>query len=123
MRVKVDTAFMALHLPSYVQDAGMSLVVGMTALFNMLKLNIEEYWEEREIPEHDFPVGFSLTEPDIKFAELAQSLGVAGVRVETRDQIGPAIQQALSHDGPFLIDLVIANQVKGTRTIAGADKA
>jgi MFS family permease len=28
----VHTAFMALHLPSYVQDAGMSLVVGMTAL-------------------------------------------------------------------------------------------
>lgn len=91
--------------------------------YELLKLNIEEYWEEREIPEHDFPIGFSLTEPDIKFADLAQSLGVAGVRVETPDQIGPAIEQALSHDGPFLIDLVIANQVKGTRTIAGADKA
>lgn len=91
--------------------------------YELLKLNIEEYWEEREIPEHDFPVGFSLTEPDIKFADLAQSLGVAAVRVETPDQIGPAITQALAHDGPFLIDLVIANQVKGTRTIAGADKA
>lgn len=28
----VHTAFIALHLPSYVQDAGMSLAVGMTAL-------------------------------------------------------------------------------------------
>lgn len=91
--------------------------------YELLKLNIEEYWEERDIPEHDFPIGFSLTEPDIKFADLAQSLGVAAVRVEKPDQIGPAIEQALSHDGPFLIDLVIANQVKGTRTIAGADKA
>ncbi|HJV08871.1 MAG TPA: thiamine pyrophosphate-binding protein [Acidimicrobiales bacterium] len=91
--------------------------------YELLKLNIQEYWEERDIPEHGFPVGFSLTEPDIKFADLAQSLGVAAVRVETPDQIGPAIEQALSHDGPFLIDLVIANQVKGTRTIAGADKA
>jgi thiamine pyrophosphate-dependent acetolactate synthase large subunit-like protein len=91
--------------------------------YELLKLNIEEYWEEREIPEHDFPIGFSLTEPDIKFADLAQSLGVAGTRVETPDQIGPAIEKALTHDGPFLIDLVIANQVKGTRTIAGADKA
>jgi thiamine pyrophosphate-dependent acetolactate synthase large subunit-like protein len=91
--------------------------------YELLKLNIEEYWEERDIPEHNFPVGFSLTEPDIKFAELAQSLGVAGVRVEKPDQIGPAIEKALNHDGPFLIDLVITNQVKGTRTIAGADKA
>jgi benzoylformate decarboxylase len=91
--------------------------------YELLKLNIEEYWDEREIPEHDFPMGFSLTEPDIKFADLAQSLGVAAVRVATPEQIGPAIEQALNHDGPFLIDLVIANQVKGTRTIAGADKA
>jgi hypothetical protein len=30
----------------------------------------------------------------------------------------------MAHEGPFLIDLVIANQVpKGTRSIAGADKA
>ena len=91
--------------------------------YELLKLNIEEYWEEREIPEHGFPVGFSLTEPDIHFADLARSLGVEGVRVETPDQIAPAISKALSHQGPFLIDLVIGNQVKGTRTIAGADKA
>jgi thiamine pyrophosphate-dependent acetolactate synthase large subunit-like protein len=43
--------------------------------------------------------------------------------VEKPDQIAPAIERALAHNGPFLIDLVIANQVKGTRTIAGADKA
>jgi len=91
--------------------------------YELLKLNIEEYWEERDIPEHDFPVGFSLTEPDIHFADLAKSLGVEAVRVETPDQIAPAITQALAHDGPFLIDLVITSQVKGTRTIAGADKA
>ena len=91
--------------------------------YELLKLNIQEYWEEREIPEHLFPVGFSLTEPDIHFADLAKSLGVEAVRVETPDQIAPAITQALNHEGPFLIDLVIANQVKGTRTIAGAYKA
>ena len=91
--------------------------------YELLKLNINEYWEEREIPAHDFPVGFSLNEPDIHFADLARSLGVEAVRVETAEQIAPAIAQALSHDGPFLIDLVIANQVTGTRTIAGADKA
>ncbi len=91
--------------------------------YELLKLNINEYWEEREIPEHGFPVGFSLTDPDIHFADLAKSLGVAAVRVETPDQIAPAITEALAHDGPFLIDLVIASQVTGTRTIAGADKA
>jgi thiamine pyrophosphate-dependent acetolactate synthase large subunit-like protein len=91
--------------------------------YELLKLNIEEYWKEREIPEHGFPVGFDLAQPEIQFADLARSLGVAAVRVETVDQIAPAITQALEHEGPFLIDLVIASQVQGTRAIAGADKA
>jgi len=104
-------------------DIDAKFVVCNNHSYELLKLNIQEYWEEREIPEHSFPVGFSLTEPDIRFDELARALGVAAVRVETRDQIGPAITQALEHEGPFLIDLVIANQVKSTRTIAGADKA
>jgi benzoylformate decarboxylase len=43
--------------------------------------------------------------------------------VEKPDQIEPAIRQALQHDGPFLIDLVIGSQVKGVRSIAGADRA
>jgi benzoylformate decarboxylase len=50
-------------------------------------------------------------------------MGVPATRVETADEVGPAIAEALEAPGPFLIDLVIANQVKGTRTIAGADKA
>jgi benzoylformate decarboxylase len=104
-------------------DVDATFVVCNNHSYELLKLNIQEYWEEREIPEHGFPVGFDLTEPDIRFDRLAQALGVAAVRVETAAQIGPAIKQALEHRGPFLIDLVIANQVKGTRTIAGADKA
>lgn len=91
--------------------------------YELLKLNIEEYWTEREIPEHEFPVGFDLAKPAIRFDELARSLGVAAIRVEKPDQIAPAIAEALAHDGPFLIDLVIASQVEGVRSIAGADRA
>ena len=91
--------------------------------YELLKLNIEEYWQERDVPEHAFPSSFDLAEPDIRFDELARSLGVAAVRVEKPEDIGPAVRRALDHEGPFLIDLVIANQVPGTRAIAGADKA
>jgi thiamine pyrophosphate-dependent acetolactate synthase large subunit-like protein len=98
-------------------------VVCNNSSYELLKLNIEEYWKERDIPEHGFPVGFDLAEPPIHFADLARALGVEAVRVETVDQIAPAISQALAHEGPFLIDLVIASQVEGTRSIAGADKA
>ena len=98
-------------------------VVCNNSSYELLKINIEEYWKERDFPEHQFPVGFSLTEPPLHFDAIARSLGVAATRVETPDQIAPAIKEALAHDGPFLIDLVIANQVQGVRSIAGADRA
>ena len=104
-------------------DVDAKFVICNNGSYELLKLNIEEYWKERDVPKHDFPVGFSLAEPEIHFADLARSLGVAAVRVERPDEIGPAVAQALEHEGPFLIDLVIANQVEGTRAIAGADKA
>jgi benzoylformate decarboxylase len=39
-------------------------------------------------------------------------MGVAAVRVERLEEIAPAIQQALAHDGPFLIDLLLEGNVK-----------
>ncbi|MBD2435897.1 thiamine pyrophosphate-binding protein [Nostoc sp. FACHB-110] len=83
--------------------------------YQILKLNILHYWREQEIPEHDYPASFHLCNPEINFAELAKSLGVEAVRVETPDQIAPAIQKALNHNGPFLIDLVLTNEIVGTK--------
>jgi benzoylformate decarboxylase len=83
--------------------------------YQILKLNILHYWRERQIPEHDYPCSFSICDPDIRFDELARAIGVQAVRVEKPDQIGPAIQKALDHSGPFLIDLVLTNEVLGTK--------
>jgi benzoylformate decarboxylase len=83
--------------------------------YHILKLNILHYWREHQIPEHDYPSSFNLCEPDIHFDEIARAMGVQAVRVEKPDQIGPAIQKALNHDGPFLIDLVLTNEVQGTK--------
>lgn len=41
-------------------------------------------------------------------------MGVQAVRVETPEQIKDAIAQALFHNGPFLIDLVISSEVPGS---------
>jgi thiamine pyrophosphate-dependent acetolactate synthase large subunit-like protein len=92
---------------------GAKFVICNNHSYKLLKLNIQQYWNELRLPEHEFPISFDLSEPDIQFAALAQAMGVPGVRVERPEQIGPAIQQALEHDGPFLIDLVITNDVPG----------
>ena len=42
---------------------------------------------------------------------MAESMGVKALRVERADQIAPAIQQMLSHNGPFLLDVVIEGDI------------
>jgi thiamine pyrophosphate-dependent acetolactate synthase large subunit-like protein len=88
-------------------NTDVKFVVCNNASYRLLQLNIGVYWQEREIPKHDFPLGFDLSHPAIRFDELAKSLGAGSVRVEKASEIGPAIQQALAHRGPFLIDLIL----------------
>lgn len=81
-------------------------VICNNSRYELLDLNIEQYWRERGIASHTHPDGFDLTRPDIGFAKLAHSLGVEAVRVERPEQIEPAVRRMLAHHGPFLIDLV-----------------
>ncbi|AVQ71167.1 thiamine pyrophosphate-binding protein [Microcystis sp. MC19] len=79
--------------------------------YRILQENIDAYWQERNIPERDYPLSFDLSKPDIHFASIAQSLGVPGVRVEKPADIASAIEQMLNHPGPFLIDVVLEANV------------
>jgi benzoylformate decarboxylase len=79
--------------------------------YRILKHNIQKYWSEREMDERDFPRPFDITNPNIDFAAVAKGLGVEAERVERPDQVGSAIDRALAHRGPYLIDLVISNEV------------
>ncbi|ELR98753.1 thiamine pyrophosphate-binding protein [Gloeocapsa sp. PCC 73106] len=86
-------------------------VICNNSSYRLLQLNIQAYWQERNIPKRDFPLSFDLSKPAINFAQLAQSLGVQACRVEQPEEIIPAIEQALAHEGPFLIDLVLEGDV------------
>ncbi len=81
--------------------------------YKLLKLNIQQYWRERQIPEHEFPVSFDIEAPDLRFDMLAQAMGVPALRVERPEEVSGAISGALSHQGPFLIDLVVSSEVPG----------
>lgn len=90
-------------------------VICNNSSYMLLKLNILQYWQERQLPEQEFPASFDLADPNICFDELARAMGVAAVRVERPEQIRPAIEQMLGHDGPFLIDLVVTSDVPGAK--------
>jgi thiamine pyrophosphate-dependent acetolactate synthase large subunit-like protein len=75
--------------------------------YKLLKLNIDQYWSERDVTRHAFPRSFDLAPPFIRFDEMARSMGVASERVERPEEIAPAIARMLGHSGPYLIDLVL----------------
>jgi pyruvate dehydrogenase (quinone) len=50
----------------------------------------------------------NLKNPD--FAAMANAIGIKGIRVEQSADIEPALQQAFSHSGPVLVDVITAKQ-------------
>jgi thiamine pyrophosphate-dependent acetolactate synthase large subunit-like protein len=92
---------------------GAKFVICNNRSYKLLKLNVQQYWRDLKLAERDFPDEFDIKDPDIQFADLARSMGVPGVRVETPDQIAPALKQMFADDGPFLLDLVVDSAVPG----------
>jgi thiamine pyrophosphate-dependent acetolactate synthase large subunit-like protein len=88
-------------------NTGAKFVVCNNGSYRLLQLNIDQYWQEREIDKHSFPLPFDLSYPAIRFDLMAQSMGVDSVRVEKEEDILPAIERMLADDKPFLIDLVL----------------
>lgn len=71
--------------------------------------------------ERNYPgrvIGTDLINPD--FCALARAYGALGFRVEKTEEFAPAIERALSADGPALIELVLDPEIFTTReTIQG----
>jgi thiamine pyrophosphate-dependent acetolactate synthase large subunit-like protein len=80
--------------------------------YRLLQLNISEYWKEIDEPSHEFPLSFDLSKPELRFDQMARSMGVPAARIETADDIRPAILLALKTPGPFLLDVVLEGNVR-----------
>ena len=92
-------------------NIGAKFIICNNQSYMLLKLNIKQYWREQGVTDGVFPDSFDLGKPMVDFVKMSESLGVPGVRVEKQDQVGPAVEQMLKHDGPFLIDMVVTNEL------------
>ena len=52
--------------------------------------------------------GTGLQNPN--FAKMAEAADILGLRAETADQVRPMIEQALRHDGPALVEVMVSRQ-------------
>lgn len=80
--------------------------------YRLLKQNLVDYWGDRGINPQSFPPAFDIGGPDLDFVSLAKGQGVPGVRVAQPQEIAPAIDAMLGHQGPYLIDLVLEGEVE-----------
>jgi thiamine pyrophosphate-dependent acetolactate synthase large subunit-like protein len=88
-------------------NINVKFVICNNGSYRLLQLNIDQYWKDVGVEKHDFPMSFDLSEPAIRFDEMARAMGVQSIRVEKPWDVKAAISQALAHPGPFLIDLVL----------------
>jgi benzoylformate decarboxylase len=93
-------------------NVGAKFIVCNNRSYRLLQLNIAEYWKEQRLKPHEYPVSFDLSKPELRFDEMARSMGVAAARIERSDQIETAIRLALDTPGPFLLDVVLEGDVR-----------
>ncbi|MCF8167973.1 MAG: thiamine pyrophosphate-binding protein [Rhodoferax sp.] len=86
-------------------------IICNNASYRLLQLNIQQFWGEQKIAGRAFPISFDLSYPKLHFDAMARAMGMEAIRVETAEQIRPAIEAALAHSGPFLLDVVIEGDV------------
>ena len=56
-------------------------------------------------------VGMDFDDPPIDFAALAAAMGLRSRRVVEPDAVGPALEEALAHPGPTLLDVVVDGRI------------
>jgi acetolactate synthase-1/2/3 large subunit len=76
------------------------------AVLNNMYLGMVRQWQELFYDRR-----YSYTElPSVDFVKIAQAYGIDGMRVETRDEVRPALRAAIDADGPFVLDFRIERE-------------
>jgi acetolactate synthase I/II/III large subunit len=76
------------------------------AILNNMYLGMVRQWQELFYDHR-----YSFTElPPVDFVKIANAYGIGGIRVESPDEVLPALQASLDCDGPFVMDFRIERE-------------
>ena len=57
-------------------------------------------------------IGLDMRDPEVDFLSLARAMGVHGVRADTAEAVSKALGEAISRQGPTLIDVPIERSIR-----------
>jgi benzoylformate decarboxylase len=78
--------------------------------YRVLKHNLDAY-RQRFDAQSDRPYPhMDLTDPVLGFTEMARGMGVPGRLVSEAEELHRAVREALSHEGPYLLDVVVSGR-------------
>lgn len=115
--IGAQAAFPDRQVVSLSGDGGFTMMMGDFITLTQMNLNVKVIvlnngtlgFVEMEMK----ATGFLDTNCDLinpNFAEMAQAMGVKGIRVERPQDLEAALAEAFAHDGPVLVDVVSARQ-------------
>jgi pyruvate dehydrogenase (quinone) len=112
--IGIQRAFPGRQVIAFVGDGGFAMLMAefITAIKHQLPIKVvinnnnslgQILWEQMVLgyPEH----GVRYPEPFVNYAAIATGNGAFGVKVVRPGELPDAIRQALSHDGPALVDV------------------
>jgi pyruvate dehydrogenase (quinone) len=115
--IGAQTAYPDRQVISLSGDGGFSMMMGDFITLSQMGLPVKVIvlnngtlgFVEMEMKASGFlDTGCDLRNPD--FALMAEAMGVRGIRVERPQELKNAIEAALAHNGPVLVDVVSARQ-------------
>ncbi|ABS55961.1 acetolactate synthase, large subunit, biosynthetic type [Methanoregula boonei 6A8] len=76
------------------------------AILNNMYLGMVRQWQELFYDRR-----YAYTElPPVEFVRIGQAYGIEGIKVESCDEVMPALKAAVDHDGPFVLDFRIERE-------------
>jgi benzoylformate decarboxylase len=91
-------------------DLDILFVILSNREYRVLKHNLDTYRMRFDAPtDRPYP-HMDLTHPVLDFVEMARGMGVRGRLVSKPEELQAAVDEALSTQGPFLLDVVVAGK-------------
>ncbi len=95
------------------EKLNVTTIIFNNASYSVLNIELERVGADSIGPKAKSQL--DLNGPVINFAQLANGMGVHGVRVDTAEDLVKAMEYAFSHEGPHLIEVMVPESLNGVK--------